>query len=368
MERDVEKGYQNDLNYATPWAANGLSWARSETSPFRIAVSSYIQDYKNYVDVIEMDENDKLVCRATWEHCYPPTKTMFPPKQLSSDYIITTADYLRLWEVAPMHGAGEEKPPSAGPPHRPDASIRDAVVSSPNGGQPKAGLDSVNAKVTLKQVFDSSKPNDFCSPVTSCDWNSDDVNLVGCCSIDTTVTMWDLERGQERTKLVAHDKDVYDLAFISAFTFASCGADGSVRLFDLRNMEHCTVLYETPGLSPILRVASNQQDRNFISTFGIESTDAVVIDIRYPNVAVSLLTDRHRQPINGMAWSPQSAQNICTVAEDGVVWIWGANADIGEPLFNYSCGVPINNVAWQQANKQDWIAITTSEGAKLLRV
>lgn len=362
-DRDGDKEGESNLSYSTPWPANGLSWACSDTVPFRLAISSYIQDYKNYVDIVERDESGQLVCHASWEHCYPPTKTMFPPKQLSSDYIVTTADYLRLWEITPM--TEEEKASgSQSQNHRPDAA--GGRPSSP--GSKSQQSSSINAKVTLKQVFDSSKPNDFCSPVTSCDWNSEDLNTVGCCSIDTTVTIWDLERGQQKTKLVAHDKDVYDMAFISAHTFASCGADGSVRVFDLRDMDHCTVLYETPGLSPMLRVASNQQDRNYISTFGIESPDAVVIDIRYPGVTASLLTDRHMQPINGMAWSPQSAQNISTVGEDGIVWIWSANADIGEPLYNHTCGVPINNVAWRHANQQDWIAITTSEGANLLRV
>ncbi|CCW69002.1 unnamed protein product [Phytomonas sp. Hart1] len=133
-------------------------------------------------------------------------------------------------------------------------------------------------------------------------------------------------------------------------------------------MDHSTILYETPTLHPLLRVAWNQQDANYISTFGIEGSDAVVIDVRYPSVPASLLSSRHRLPINGMAWSPQSAQNICTVGEDGVVCIWSANGEVGDSLFQYTCGVPINNVAWRNTNKEDWIAITTGEGAKLLRL
>jgi WD repeat-containing protein 68 len=38
------------------------------------------------------------------------------------------------------------------------------------------------------------------------------------------------------TQLIAHDKEVYDIAFNpkDAEVFASVGADGSVRMFDLR--------------------------------------------------------------------------------------------------------------------------------------
>ena len=39
-----------------------------------------------------------------------------------------------------------------------------------------------------------------------------------------------------RTQLIAHDKEVYDIAFSSGNkdVFATVGADGSLRMFDLR--------------------------------------------------------------------------------------------------------------------------------------
>lgn len=40
-----------------------------------------------------------------------------------------------------------------------------------------------------------------------------------------------------KTQLIAHDKEVYDMTFSSgAHNFATVGADGSVRLFDLRSV------------------------------------------------------------------------------------------------------------------------------------
>jgi len=55
-------------------------------------------------------------------------------------------------------------------------------------------------------------------------------------SIDTTCTVWNVETKQAKTQLIAHDKEVYDVAFYTGSTdiFASVGADGSVRMFDLR--------------------------------------------------------------------------------------------------------------------------------------
>jgi WD repeat-containing protein 68 len=57
-----------------------------------------------------------------------------------------------------------------------------------------------------------------------------------------------------KTQLIAHDREVYDLAF-SSFNpevCASVGVDGSMRMFDLRNLEHSNILYETVDQSPLL--------------------------------------------------------------------------------------------------------------------
>jgi WD40 repeat protein len=49
-----------------------------------------------------------------------------------------------------------------------------------------------------------------------------------------------------KTQLIAHDKEVFDVRFCANSTdvFVSCGADGSVRMFDLRSLEHSTIIYE----------------------------------------------------------------------------------------------------------------------------
>ena len=91
-----------------------------------------------------------------------------------------------------------------------------------------------------------NKNSEFCAPLTSFDWNETDPNILGASSIDTTCTIWGLETGQivgkvsgsVKTQLIAHDKEVHDIAFTRAGggrdLFASVGSDGSVRMFDLR--------------------------------------------------------------------------------------------------------------------------------------
>lgn len=53
-----------------------------------------------------------------------------------------------------------------------------------------------------------------------------------------------LQRGVVDTQLIAHDKEVYDIAWGGVGVFASVSADGSVRVFDLRYgaCAHCVAL------------------------------------------------------------------------------------------------------------------------------
>lgn len=86
--------------------------------------------------------------------------------------------------------------------------------------------------------------NDFSAPLTSFDWNPELHNLIGTSSIDTTCTIWDIEKSTVFTQLIAHDKEVYDIHFSRERNiFASVGADGSVRQFDIRDLQHSSVQY-----------------------------------------------------------------------------------------------------------------------------
>ena len=128
------------------------------------------------------------------------------------------------------------------------------------------------------------------------------------------------------TQLIAHDKEVFDIAFASASAdvFASVGADGSVRMFDLRNLEHSTIIYETQDEKPLLRLAWNKQDPNYLATFQMDEMKVIILDIRLPSVPAAELTG-HTACLNSLAWAPHSATHICTAADDKHALIW----DIG---------------------------------------
>jgi WD repeat-containing protein 68 len=65
-----------------------------------------------------------------------------------------------------------------------------------------------------------------------------------------------------------------------------------VRLFDLRSLEHSTIIYESappPDSAPLLRLAWNKQDTNYLATFVMDSSALVILDVRVPSIPVAEL-------------------------------------------------------------------------------
>lgn len=159
-------------------------------------------------------------------HSYPVTRASWEPingAKQSADLVATSGDHLGIWSIPP-----ENAHASYG------SSIHRGSQSSP-----------VQKFVPVARLT-NSKSSEHTAPMTSLDWNSTQTNLIITSSIDTTCTIWDITRLNAKTQLIAHDREVYDVRFCanSANLFASCGADGSVRMFDLRSLDHSTIIYE----------------------------------------------------------------------------------------------------------------------------
>lgn len=154
--------------------------------------------------------------------------------------------------------------------------------------------------------------------------------------------MWDISTGVPVTQLIAHDREVYDVAWSpsSRDVFASVGADGSVRMFDLRSLEHSTILYEaapppspaqngtgtgtgaspkstsstsagasastsTPPPVPLLRLAFSPTAPTYLSVCHADASDVQILDTRSPGVPAYEVRG-HGAPVNGMAWGGQT--------------------------------------------------------------
>ncbi|CAD6193636.1 unnamed protein product [Caenorhabditis auriculariae] len=313
-----EEDKRKDIyGYNAPYTLYSTGWSAA-TDPqrkFRLAVSSFIEEYSNKVSVVQLDEEaGELVLRSTFDHPYPATKIMWIPdsKGTYPDLLATSGDYLRLWRI---------------------------------------GVDN-NAKI--ESLLNTNRTAEYCAPLTSFDWNELDLNLIGTSSIDTTCTVWQLETGQSigstrsmvdgnvRTQLIAHDKEVFDISFSrgNSQVFASVGADGSLRLFDLRRLEHSTIINEV-----------------------------IILDLRLPCTPVARLKN-HTAPVNGISWAPHSSSHICSGGDDFQALIWDVHEmpkPIDDPILAYEANGEVNQIHWSNSFP-DWISICYGNKLEILRV
>lgn len=145
-----------------------------------------------------------------------------------------------------------------------------------------------------------------------------------------------------------------------------------MRLFDLRSLEHSTIIYESnapPDAAPLLRLAWNKQDTNYLATLVMDSCSVVVLDIRIPSIPVASLQG-HEQSVNAIAWAPHSHCHICSAGDDSQALIWDLQAlprPIEDPILAYKAGAEINQLQWS-ASQPDWVAIGFASTLQILRV
>lgn len=333
--------------YKAPWTVFSMAWSHKAASgrdQFQLAIGSYVEQYSNSVQVVKKHvDSDNMYKACEFDHPYPCTKILWSPSTSQSntkDLLATTGDYLRIWSVTE------------------DESGRGTLLPH------------------KEVLLNNNKTSEYCAPLTSFDWNETDPNLIGTSSIDTTCTIWDIETQTARTQLIAHDREVFDLAFAgrSKDVFASVGADGSVRMFDLRSLEHSTIIYESPNLDMLLRLEWNKQDPNYLATFMVDSRKTIILDIRVPSLPVAELGG-HVGCVNAVAWAPHSSCHMCTAGDDSQALIWDLSAmhqqkaasAVEDPILAYNAAGEINNLQWS-ASQPDWVSIAFNDKLQILRV
>jgi len=264
----TENQVPTNSNYITPWPIYAVDWCKwpvtGNAGSFggKIALGSYLEDHHNYVSN-PLDSAYQLFCLLTVNnqiqildthlahpdpdasdattgevkleyvktaeatHSYPVTRILWEPpssQKQSTDLLATSGDHLRLWSL-----------PNSQSPHVTNSITR-----------PANQRDAPPVKLSPLALLSNSKSPEHTAPITSLDWNTISPSLIITSSIDTTCTIWDIPTLTAKTQLIAHDKEVYDVRFCanSVDVFVSCGADGSVRMFDLRSLEHSTIIYE----------------------------------------------------------------------------------------------------------------------------
>ncbi|THV06803.1 WD40 repeat-like protein [Dendrothele bispora CBS 962.96] len=420
------------LQYEAPWPVYALDWCKTTPpgqqrtrSAFRLGIGSFCENSQNRIAIIGLQDERVLVeddytdypdfvtlCEA--HHNYPVTSLQWQPasalsfawtqRAASSELLATTGDALRIWDYN-----GDLQPP----------------MTNYVGRQTAASGHSLTLKTALSGQQSKGQNQNNGAPITNFSWNEKMPSLIVTSSIDTTCTVWNIDTSTAVTQLIAHDREVYDVAWLPGSTdiFVSVGADGSLRAFDLRSLEHSTILYETPApknmpppssapsttarppTSPLLRIAFNPSDSNYMSTFHMDGNEIQILDMRSPGQPVMELKAHHAQ-INALGWGTADHPLLATAGDDCQVLLWdlanftangtsphpGAGSRlnsprpdvkkkvISEPVMAYTASSHVSNLAWSPlipgftmsashtTATGEWLAIASGRSIKALKV
>ena len=238
----VDTSTPQSSDYTAPWPIYALDWCKwppRQQQNGKVAIGSHLEDSHNYIQILDVtpiqsgddgpyaDRPLHFTKTAEATHSYPVTRILWEPpssNKQSTDLLATSGDHLRLWSL----------------PSDPQSQLSNTIHRS------NSCKDTPLQKLSPLALLSNSKSPEHTAPITSLDWNVVSPSLIITSSIDTTCTIWDIPTLTAKTQLIAHDKEVFDVRFCaqSVDVFVSCGADGSVRMFDLRSLEHSTIIYE----------------------------------------------------------------------------------------------------------------------------
>ncbi|ETI26905.1 hypothetical protein G647_10004 [Cladophialophora carrionii CBS 160.54] len=379
-QESEDSPYPQNSNYNAPWPIYAVDWCKwpprsGSGSSGKVAIGSYLEDNHNYIQILDTQRTQtdpdnphgerglEFIKTAEATHAYPVTRILWEPpssNKQTTDLLATSGDHLRLWSL-----------PNDQHSYQTNSITRSASTKTPP-----------LQKLSPLALLSNSKSPEHTAPITSLDWNVVQPSLIITSSIDTTCTIWDIPTLTAKTQLIAHDKEVYDVRFCanSVDVFVSCGADGSVRMFDLRSLEHSTIIYEPsekqqqqeknslPFPPPLLRIAASPHDAHLLATFSQDSPVIRVLDVRQPGQALLELKG-HGASVNCIDWSNTQRGVLASGADDCCVLLWdlmgssastaapgggagqGATAGQGQgqergPSAVWECKFEVSNLSW----------------------
>ena len=323
QQQNQENENRNIYDYITDMNLYGIAFQNGNNP--RLAISTLEKRFDNKIEIIELVDN-QLKKIHQQQIGFPCTKILWTPNKNKNSLLAFSNDCMNIYDYS------EEK---------------QSLIF-------QAKLNNLKSK--------------YCGPLTSFDWNMVNDSLLATASLDTTCTIWDLNKLSIKTQLIAHDKEVFDIKFgKEENTFISGGADGSVRLFDLRNLNHSTIIYEAKENSVINKLAWNLQISNLIAALCLDKNAIYIFDSRMnTNVSLEELS-LHKEPVTGIVWAPDDPFQLCSISEDcNVIISCVSNGQTQNNNISYTAPCPINNVDWCRTFPE-WIGINFRNRVQLLR-
>ncbi|KAI5451428.1 hypothetical protein NCC49_001734 [Naganishia albida] len=382
-QRPARRSLPDTLYYEAPFNLYGIAFSHSAShATARVALTSFISSSAtNKIHIIQANASasskDDFRLLTTASHAFPPTKIGFEPVNPltattshrgkgssgdagsagNSELLATTGDLLRIWELQEDWHAG----PSSRRIGDQQNPWRDESVRNHDENEPAWRMKE------RSKLSNSKSPVNKLPPLTSFSWNAFSPSSLITSSVDTTCTIWDISTSTALTQLIAHDRSVYDVSFLpmSKDVFLSVGADGSLRAFDLRALEHSTILYETPAAGPssppvttgtsqsrhqatdsttstsapnkpLARISFSQKEQHYLAIFGFGDTSASILDMRNPGVPVAELVG-HQKGLSGVGWGCESRAShggggwVATCGDDSQVLLYDLTSSLPYP-------------------------------------
>ncbi|QLG70734.1 hypothetical protein HG535_0A06760 [Zygotorulaspora mrakii] len=327
-----------------------------------VCFGSYLEGNKNRLQVIKTDDLltwDKVAeCSVT----FPVSNIQWQPGGTHSSKFATCSDSLRIWNMNEEDNTLQERINLSVCKYNKQQNVNAVAAASTTSatGAPSTSTSALKSSPKNSNINDSQGTTaghlsllGELPPITSFHWNPIDTNLLISCSIDTTCIVWDLQSSTYvKTQLIAHDSEVFDVRFLTQSTqlFASCGGDGSVRVFDLRCLAHSTIIYEPNAplensqsnvssesvgaiasvhqgadydnsSKALLRLEPSPFDPNVIATFALDSQSILILDMRNPGSPI-LTLQGHNAAVNQIKWHPTRRNVIISCSDDCQVLYW----------------------------------------------
>lgn len=246
-----------------PFEPFRIEWSSPFSTETRLAVSSYNKSLQNYLKIIKFI-GPSIANESEIEITYPICDLKFSPSGSSdnNDRLISCGDNLKLWQILPE-------------------------------------------KIQLISDIPTSTEK---VPLTTLDWSTFQESLVLVGGTDGAATAVDVSCGQIVARIIAHDHPIHDICFCGATpTFITASFDGSLRFFDLRDLQSSFIYYQTS--MPLLRIGVSPFDSNYIASFSKDSPAVTIIDTRHPGIPV-YVCEYQDSPVSCIGWSRASQNSI----------------------------------------------------------
>jgi WD repeat-containing protein 68 len=283
------------------WPAFALSMSSPFSQETRLAVASFNRSRSNVLRVYRL-VGPSLIAEGKALLEFPQTSCQFAPHPNlggpTDDILVSVGDSLRLWDVS------------------------------------SSGL----------QLLSDILVNATADPLTCSDWSPYERSIVVAGSTDGTAAAIDLTENDVVTRVIAHDHPVHDISFADAATFVTAGFDGSVRFFDLRDLQSSFIFYQSSF--PLMRARVSPSDGTKIAAFSNESKTIVMIDSRRPGVPCALGSSRPGE-LTGIGWEKLGIQQVYASDSTGMVQIATLQPDIPrlEEQGWYKAADPVESLA-----------------------